>query len=77
MQKINPEYNDEMQYIPRSQRPEWAIVGMLGRLIVRDDGTCEVGKYCTSNNRGIATSSATGYRVLKRLDDSHIQILFK
>lgn len=75
--KISSTYDPNKEYIPRSKRPEWAVIGMLGRLIVRDDGSCIVGKYCKSNNKGIATASATGYRVLKRLDESHIQILFK
>ena len=74
---FNENYNPNLTYIPRSQRPEWAVIGMLGRLIVRDDGSCIPGKYCTSNEDGIATTSSKGYRVLKRLDESHIQILFK
>lgn len=74
---LNEKYNPDLPYIPRSQRPEWAVIGMLGRLIVRDDGSCIPGKYCTSNEDGIATASSVGYRVLKRLDESHIQILFK
>lgn len=74
---LNEKYDPNLVYIPRSQRPEWAVIGMLGRLIVRDDGSCVPGKYCTSNEDGIATASSVGYRVLKRLDESHIQILFK
>lgn len=74
---LNEEFNPDLTYIPRSQRPEWAVIGMIGRLIVRDDGSCIPGKHCMSNGDGIATASTFGYRVLKRLDDSHIQILFK
>ena len=75
--KINPEYDVNQLYIPRSQRPEWSVVGMLGKLVVEDDGTCVVNGYCTSSNDGIATKSKyiTKYRVIKRIDDSHIKIL--
>ena len=72
--KINPEYDPSKPYIPRSDRPEWATVGFLGKLVVIDDGTCVAGKKCSCNSNGIATDG-NKYRVLKRLDDSHIQIL--
>lgn len=36
MQKIvNPEYDGTKEYFPRSQRPEWVAVGIVGRLLVR------------------------------------------
>ena len=42
---------------------------MLGKLLVYDDGTCEVGGYCKPNKDGIATKSESGYRVmLKKID---------
>lgn len=74
---INPEWNPEQEYIPRMKRPEWVAVGMLGKLLVRDDGTCQVDGYCKPNGEGIATASVTGYRVLKRTDSDQILILFK
>lgn len=75
--KINPNYDKTQVYIPRSQRKEWDIVGLLGKIIVNDDGSCIPGKYCACNDHGIATISDNGYYVMKRLDNSHIQILFK
>ena len=72
--KLNPEYRPNELYIPRSERPEWDTVGFLGKLIVIDDGTCVVGGKCSCNNDGTATAG-NDYRVLKRIDDSHIQIL--
>ncbi len=74
---INPDYDPTQEYIPREQRPEWSAVGMMGKLFVRDDGTCEVNRYCWSNDEGIATKSATGYRVLKRVSENIIQVLIK
>lgn len=72
--KINPNYNSELEYTPRSQRKEWATVGLLGQIVLIDDGTCVSGGKCTVANGGIATIG-NKYRVLKRLDDTHIVIL--
>lgn len=77
VRQLNPDYNPDEEYIPRSQRKEWDVIGLLGKLIVRDDGTCEVNGRCTCGAGGIATYALEGYRVLKRLDDSHILILMK
>lgn len=75
--KLNPNYDSSKEYIPYSERPEFGIVGLLGQLIVVDDGTCTAGGYCTSGNNGIGTKSDKGYKVLKRLDSNHIKILAK
>ena len=75
--KLNPNYDSSKEYIPYSERPEFGIVGLLGQLIVVDDGTCTVGGYCTSSNNGIGTKSDKGYKVLKRIDSNHIKILIK
>ena len=75
--KLNPNYDSSKEYIPYSERPEFGIVGLLGQLIVVDDGTCTAGGYCTSGNNGIGTKSDKGYKVLKRIDSNHIKILVK
>lgn len=76
--KVNPDYDPEKEseYENREKRPEWATVGMLGKLVCIDDGTCEVNGYCKPAN-GIATKADTGYRVLARLDATHIKVLIK
>lgn len=74
---LNPEWDDLKEYIPRLQRPEWAAIGVVGKLLVRDDGTCEVGGYCKPNDEGIATEVSTGYRVMKRTGPNQIQIFVK
>ena len=33
--EISPEFDPNRAYTPRSQRPEWAMVGLLGKLILR------------------------------------------
>lgn len=76
--KLNPEYNPDLEYIPRSQRKEWTVIGLLGQLVVCDDGSCWPGGYCKCGANGVATVSAEpGWRVLARLDENHIRILFK
>lgn len=74
---INPEFDPELPYIPRSTRPEWVPVGLLGKLRIRDDGTCLPGGYCRPNENGIGAASADGYRVLRRVSASQIVIMFK
>lgn len=74
---LSSNYDDTKEYVPRSERPEWSVVGLLGQIIMDDDGTCIPGKFCSPSNDGIATLSETGYRVLERIDDTHIKVLFK
>ncbi|MDP4147705.1 MAG: peptidase G2 autoproteolytic cleavage domain-containing protein, partial [Bacillota bacterium] len=73
----NPNWNPSEEYIPREKRFEWTTVGMLGKLLVRDDGTCEINGYCKPNDEGMATKSDTGYRVIGRITNNIIKVLFK
>ena len=72
---LNPDYDSNKEYIPRSDRKEWDPVGLMGKLICIDDGTCEVNGYCYPSTNGIGTKSDHGYRVTKRIDNTHIQVL--
>ena len=74
---ISKKYDNTKKYISRSERKEWATVGLLGQIVVVDDGTCKPGKYCYPGKKGIATASKTGYYVMERLDNNHIKVLFK
>ncbi|WP_277930341.1 peptidase G2 autoproteolytic cleavage domain-containing protein, partial [Bacillus cereus group sp. BfR-BA-01403] len=74
---LNPEWDPLQEYISRLQRPEWVPVGLVGKLLVRDDGTCQVDGYCKSNDEGIATTSTKGYRVMKRTGPNQIMILVR
>ncbi len=74
---LNSECDLDKEYIPRSNRPEWDPVGLMGKLICIDDGTCEVNGYCYPSENGIGTKSDHGYRVMKRIDDIHIQVLVR
>lgn len=74
---LNPDWDASRPYLPRRRRPEWVPVGMLGKLMVRDDGTCRVNGTCRPNNQGIATDARDGYRVLSRTGPNRIRILMR
>ena len=75
--KENPDYDPSQKYIQRQDRPEWDCVGMLGVLSVRDDGTCKVNGYCKVSEGGIATTSENGYRVIKRVNENIVKVVFR
>lgn len=77
-QKLNQNYdNAQLPYIPRSERPEWDAVGMLGKLVAVDDGTCVPNGWAAVGKGGAATRSAkrTKFRVMERLDETHVRLL--
>ena len=77
-QRLNPDYDtSQLPYIPRSQRPEWDAVGLLGKLVAVDDGTCQMNGWAIAGEGGAATASGerTKFRVMERLDESHVRIM--
>ena len=76
---VNPKYDATEIYVSRKDRKEWDAVGMLGKLYVRDDGTCKVNQYAKCGNDGIATAAdcITNMRVLQRVNDNIIRVLLK
>ena len=77
---LDPEFDEtkDPEYMPRADRPEWQPVGMLGQLIVRDDGTCGVDGYCKVAEGGIATrADGPGWRVIKRVNDHLVKVIFR
>lgn len=77
--KLSEDFDEEKDdnYTSRLDRAEWAAVGLTGKLIVCDDGTCNVNGYCYPSENGIATASETGYRVIARIDENHIKVIVK
>ena len=75
--KLNPDYDHTIKYQPRTQRPEWAAVGLLGKLVAVDDGSCQVNGWATVGKGGKVTASAarTKYRVMARLDATHVKLM--
>lgn len=74
---LNAYWDPKQNYLPRRHRPEWVVVGLLGQVLIRDDGSCRPGGYCKPNVAGIATKAPKGYRVMKRTGDNQILILFR
>ena len=78
IQVKNPNYDESLVYISRDKRKEWCKVGIIGQVIVRQDGTLESESYVNCVN-GIATKSTekTSYRVVKVIDETVAIILVK
>jgi trimeric autotransporter adhesin len=74
---LNPAWDASRDYLPRRRRPEWVAVGLLGKLLIRDNGLCKSNGYCKPNDQGIAVPSDAGYRVLRRTGPNQILILFR
>lgn len=74
---MNPLWDAQKNYIPREYRAEWVPVGLVGQVLLRDDGSCEVNNYCRPNDEGIATKSEEGFRVIKRTGANQILVLLK
>lgn len=76
---VNPEYDETQYYIPRSERCAWDVIGLMGKLYVRDDGSCRVGGYATVAADGLASFSAgrTNMRVMERISDGIVRVLLK
>lgn len=77
--RLHPDYDPEAEYIPREDRPEWDKVGLMGKLYVRDDGTCTAGGYGRVGAYGVLTHSAekTDIRIMKRTGDNIVLVLMK
>lgn len=75
--KMNPDYNPELGYVERKDRKEWTAIGMMGVLSVRDNGECKVNSFCTVGEGGIAVPSSSGYRVIGRVIENIIKVVFK
>ena len=73
---VNPDYNPNLEYTPREQRKEWDVVGLVGQVITRQDGSLTVGGHAGVKN-GIATNATTGYKVLKIIDNETALLLVK
>ena len=76
--KQNPDYDISQPYTKRADRPEWQIVGMMGKLYVRDDGSCVVNGYADVKD-GIATKATgkTNMRVMARVNENIVRVLLK
>jgi hypothetical protein len=76
IQKENPDYDPNQEYIPRMHRKEWSPIGLVGKVFVRQDGTLKINGHASCKN-GIATNGNEGYRVLKIVNDEIALVLVK
>ena len=63
----NPDFDEiEDAYVPRSERPEWNVVGLVGQVFTRIDETVSVNDYIKPQ-KGIGTKDNNEgyYRVLE------------
>jgi trimeric autotransporter adhesin len=74
---LNPAWRSDQKYTPRSRRPEWVAVSLIGQVLVRDNGACRENGYCIVNDNGIAVPSQRGYRVLERTTPTQILIMLR
>gem|GEM_PF-1867762 len=75
---LSADYDPNREYIPRSKRPEWAAIGLVGRLIVTDNGKCVPGGYVSARSgKAVPTLTQTKIMCLKRIDSAHIEILVR
>lgn len=76
---VNPDYDTNQTYVPRSERQEWGCVGLMGKLIVHDDGSLGVGDYADVGVDGRFTrvTYRTQFRVMRRLGDDLVLVLCK
>lgn len=74
---INEDFDPSIEYLPRSQRPEWAAVGFVGRLTVIDNGKCKVGECVGAVNGFAVPAKNSNIIMLKRKDKTHIEVLIK
>lgn len=73
----NPEYDPTKEYIPREYRKEWSPVGLVGKILVRQDGTLKPNGFVGCVN-GIATNvDKSSWRVLKVIDEEIALVLIK
>ncbi|MFO6498558.1 peptidase G2 autoproteolytic cleavage domain-containing protein [Bacillus sp. z60-11] len=63
--KENPNYNPDLEYIPREERDEWHVVGLVGQVYVRIDETVQVrDRIVPSGGIGTKSEDDTGFYVM-------------
>lgn len=65
---INPNYDSNNKYIPRSERKEWDVVGLLGKLRVRTSEQITGNYVDVDINTGMA-KNGTKYPIMSKIKD--------
>lgn len=66
--KFNPNYNKDVEYKPRSERKEWTIVGLLGKLRVRTSEQI-TGQFVDVDTSTGMAKNGTKYHVIAKNKD--------
>lgn len=75
---ISDDFDGSQQYKSRSSRKEWSPIGLMGKLIVVDNGKCKPGNYIQAQNGvAIPCDHQTKARMMRRVDENHIKVLLK
>ena len=77
VRKLNPEWKGDQEYSLRTDRDEWSCVGLMGQLLVVQNGTLKAGGFCKVGNDGVATASDSGYYVMQVNDSEQALVMFK
>lgn len=63
-------------YVTRDLRDEWNAIGLIGQVVVDDDGTAKPGGWATvGSSDGSFAAAKTGYLVVRRVDPTHVVVL--
>ncbi|WP_340033086.1 peptidase G2 autoproteolytic cleavage domain-containing protein [Bacillus sp. FSL K6-0138] len=64
--KENPNYNPDLEYIPREERDEWHVVGLIGQVYVRIDETVQAGdRIVPAGGMGTKSEDGAGFYVMR------------
>jgi len=79
--KICEDYDPSLHYKLRTQRDEWGSIGLMGQLVVEDDGTCHIGGFAKVGVDGKVTKSTDPgdlrWPVIRRHSATTVRILFR
>ncbi|MFK5969990.1 MAG: peptidase G2 autoproteolytic cleavage domain-containing protein [Candidatus Marithrix sp.] len=76
--KTNTNFDSSKEYVPRSKRNEWTVVGLIGQLILQElvPGDVAVGGRVDVGIDGLAVTGTT-YKVMSRVSPDTVKIYFK
>lgn len=72
---LSEKFNEKLEYIPRKDRREWSPIALLGKVVLRDNGSCKVSGYASVFKDGVVMESDSGLLVINRLDSDHVIVL--
>ena len=73
--KEKPDYDPSVEYVPRQDRKEWQVVGLVGQVYVRVAKDVQVGDTITADN-GIGVKGESTMRVMAITTKYHVKNKF-